>query len=51
LKIAEKKGFDTGKLMSISLGQGQDKLAEKAIKEALGKGTWVILQNCHLYPR
>jgi dynein heavy chain len=32
----------------ISLGQGQDKKAERLIDEARGKGGWVLLQNCHL---
>lgn len=33
---------------SISLGQGQGIKAEKLIKEGTTKGTWVLLQNCHL---
>ncbi|KAG8212765.1 hypothetical protein J437_LFUL019724 [Ladona fulva] len=32
----------------ISLGEGQDILAENAIKTALIKGNWLCLQNCHL---
>lgn len=32
----------------ISLGQGQDKKAERMIDEAKGRGGWVLLQNCHL---
>lgn len=32
----------------ISLGQGQDKKAERMIDEAKAKGGWVLLQNCHL---
>jgi dynein heavy chain len=47
LVLAEELGF-TKKLSAISLGQGQGPLAEKAIDEAVDKGTWVCLQNCHL---
>ena len=32
----------------VSLGQGQGEYAESIIKEAKSKGTWVLLQNCHL---
>jgi dynein heavy chain len=33
---------------SISLGQGQGVKAEQLVKAAESKGTWVLLQNCHL---
>ena len=45
-KFAESRGFSG--LESISLGQGQGPIAEAAIREAVDKGTWVFLQNCHL---
>ena len=37
------------KVRMLSLGQGQDKLAEAMIQEGTERGTWVYLQNCHLY--
>lgn len=47
-KMAGEMGYTGDRLFSISLGQGQGIYAENAIKEAVEKGTWVLLQNCHL---
>lgn len=46
-KFAEEEDM-TKRTEYISLGQGQDKKAERMIDEAKAKGGWVLLQNCHL---
>ena len=46
-KLADQLGFRK-RLTSISLGQGQGIIAENAVSDAVDKGNWVCLQNCHL---
>ena len=46
--LAEKEGKLTN-FKKLSLGQGQDKHAKDAMYKAKGDGSWVLLQNCHLY--
>lgn len=36
-------------LKYISLGQGQEAVAERLINEGRQNGNWVLLQNCHLF--
>jgi dynein heavy chain len=47
MRFAEECGMGK-RIDSISLGQGQGVKAEKLVRECSQKGTWVILQNCHL---
>jgi len=49
LKFATEMKF-AKKLLPISLGQGQGPIAEKHMFQAMERGTWVLLQNCHLAP-
>ncbi|XP_073516352.1 dynein axonemal heavy chain 9 isoform X1 [Phyllobates terribilis] len=54
LKDVEKQGrklgytFDNRNLHNVSLGQGQEVVAEQALDLAAQEGHWVILQNIHL---
>ncbi|XP_056152723.1 LOW QUALITY PROTEIN: dynein heavy chain 9, axonemal [Lampris incognitus] len=54
LKDVEKHGkklgytFDNHNLHNVSLGQGQEVVAEQALDIAAKEGHWVILQNIHL---
>nr|KAF6455667.1 dynein axonemal heavy chain 17 [Rousettus aegyptiacus] len=51
--LGKKLGFtiDNGKLHNVSLGQGQEVVAENALDVAAESGHWVILQNIHLVAR
>lgn len=47
MKFAEEMKFGR-KYEMISLGQGQGPKAERMVMDAMERGTWVLLQNCHL---
>ncbi|CAM9544257.1 unnamed protein product [Chrysoparadoxa australica] len=47
-QFAAQMRFDK-KVAGLSLGQGQGTKAKRLIEAAMQKGTWVYLQNCHLY--
>ncbi|XP_057654279.1 dynein beta chain, ciliary-like [Diorhabda carinulata] len=49
-KLGRKLGFvfDKGNFHSVSLGQGQEIVAENSMDVAAAEGHWVILQNIHL---
>ncbi|XP_008430693.1 dynein heavy chain 11, axonemal isoform X2 [Poecilia reticulata] len=52
-KLGLKLGFsiDRGTLHNVSLGQGQEEVAERVLRNASKQGHWVILQNVHLVVR
>ena len=37
-------------ITTVSLGQGQNIKAERLLKKCSQNGSWLVLQNCHLYP-
>jgi len=47
LRVANDLGMGSS-LFAVSLGQGQGPIAERAVAEAVDKGSWVCLQNCHV---
>jgi dynein heavy chain len=51
--LGRKLGFtaESGKYAAVSLGQGQEGPATKALQRAQAEGGWVLLQNIHLTPK
>jgi dynein heavy chain len=43
--LAKKKGL---KIRAVSMGEGQEKYATRAIEGSMEEGGWALLQNCHL---
>jgi dynein heavy chain len=48
--LGKKLGYTSqaGKFHSISLGQGQEIVAENALEISAKEGHWIVLQNIHL---
>jgi dynein heavy chain len=44
-------GFELGNFALVSLGQGQEQVAERAVDSGYKGGSWAFLQNVHLTPR
>eukprot|EP00002_Diphylleia_rotans_P022035 TRINITY_DN430_c0_g2_i1.p1 TRINITY_DN430_c0_g2~~TRINITY_DN430_c0_g2_i1.p1 ORF type:complete len:4080 (+),score=854.57 TRINITY_DN430_c0_g2_i1:199-12438(+) len=51
--IGRKYGFteENGKLVGISMGQGQEKRAEQCLDNFIQNGGWIFLDNVHLMQR
>ncbi|XP_054249766.1 dynein axonemal heavy chain 17 [Indicator indicator] len=51
--LGQKLNFtiENGRIHNVSLGQGQEIVAEQALEVAAAQGHWVILQNIHLVAR
>lgn len=49
-KLGQQLGFciENSNFHNVSLGQGQESVAEAAIRQAKNNGDWVVLQNVHL---
>ncbi|CAK9104463.1 Dynein axonemal heavy chain 17 (Axonemal beta dynein heavy chain 17) (Axonemal dynein heavy chain-like protein 1) (Ciliary dynein heavy chain 17) (Ciliary dynein heavy chain-like protein 1) (Dynein axonemal light chain 2) [Durusdinium trenchii] len=51
-RLAMGYGMEKGKTYhNVSMGQGQDKVAEELLEGANKQGHWVVLANVHLMPR
>lgn len=44
-EAAKRRGV---KLLSVSMGEGQEPHAQRALTSAMETGAWTLLQNCHL---
>jgi len=44
-ELAKKKGV---KIHAVSMGEGQEPFAKKAVDVSMDEGGWALLQNCHL---
>ncbi|KAM6051570.1 dynein axonemal heavy chain 10-like [Theristicus caerulescens] len=51
MKLAERTGFGGDRLKVLAMGQGQEKIALQMLENAVVRGEWLMLQNCHLLVR
>uniref|UniRef100_A0A8D0HBM0 Dynein axonemal heavy chain 10 n=1 Tax=Sphenodon punctatus TaxID=8508 RepID=A0A8D0HBM0_SPHPU len=47
-KLADRTGFAGNRLKFLAMGQGQEKVALQLLENAVARGQWLMLQNCHL---
>ncbi|XP_063171723.1 dynein axonemal heavy chain 10 [Candoia aspera] len=48
MKLADRTGFGGNRLKFLAMGQGQEKIALQLLENAVARGQWLMLQNCHL---
>ncbi|XP_038229191.1 dynein axonemal heavy chain 10 [Dermochelys coriacea] len=48
MKLADRMGFGGNRLKFLAMGQGQEKVALQLLENAVARGQWLMLQNCHL---
>ena len=48
LLLPSRSGFSGNRLKFLAMGQGQEKVALQLLELAIGRGHWLMLQNCHL---
>uniref|UniRef100_A0A8D2LCC4 Dynein axonemal heavy chain 10 n=1 Tax=Varanus komodoensis TaxID=61221 RepID=A0A8D2LCC4_VARKO len=48
MKLADRSGFGGNRLKFLAMGQGQEKVALQLLENAVARGQWLMLQNCHL---
>nr|XP_028567040.1 dynein heavy chain 10, axonemal isoform X2 [Podarcis muralis] len=48
MKLADRTGFGGNRLKFLAMGQGQEKVALQLLENAVARGQWLMLQNCHL---
>lgn len=48
LKLAERTNFGVNKVKLLAMGQGQEQIAINFLEQAVSRGLWLMLQNCHL---
>ncbi|VDL92009.1 unnamed protein product [Schistocephalus solidus] len=46
--LAQSVDFSVNKIKYLSLGQGQEPVAEALFASCMARGHWLVLQNCHL---